>query len=114
MDTSDWEGGVLLPATEEVHLVTPSDSKFTVKGTFCDAVNESGVASIIKNDGMTMHSLSGEVNEQSKEPFDQAKIAVKRGEVDWLHIVPTDHWVSQQRLIARCARLCRVATRRYI
>ena len=61
-----------------------------------------------------MHSLSGEVNDQSKEPFDQVKIAVKRGEIDWLHIVPTDHWVWQQRLITRCARLCRVATRRHI
>ena len=115
LDTSDWEGRVPLPTTEEVHLVTPSDSKFTVKGTFCEvAVNESCLASIIKNDGMTMHSLSGEVNDQSKEPFDQVKIAVKRGEIDWLHIVPTDHWFSQQRLITRCARLCRVATRRHI
>ena len=96
MDRSGWEGGVPLPATEEVHFVTPSDSKFTVKGTFCEvAASESGLASIIKNDGMTMHSLS-------------------RGEIDWLHIVPTDHWASQQRLITRCARLCRVATRRHI
>ena len=94
MDTSDWEGGVPLPATKEVHLVTPSDSKFTVKGTFCEvAVYESGLASIIKNDGMTMHSSSGVVNDQSKEPFDQVKIAVKRGEIDWSHTVPTalDH-----------------------
>ena len=109
LDRSDWEGESPLPGTEEVHLVTPSDSKFTVKGTFCEVpVNESGLASIIKNDGMTMHSLSGMVNDQSKEPFDQVKIAVKRGEID-LHIVPTDH-CSQQRLIAGC----RVATRRHI
>ena len=115
LDTSGWEGGVPLQATEEVHLVTPSVSKFTVKGTFCEvAASESGLASIIKNDGMTMHSLSREVNGQLKEPFDQVKIAVKRGEIDWLHIVPTDHWVSQQRLITRCTRLCRVATRRHI
>ena len=25
---------------------------------------------------------------QSSEPFDELKVAVKRGEIDWLHIAP--------------------------
>ena len=41
-------------------------------------------------------------------------MAVKRGEIDWLHIVPEFSWIVQERVVTRLMKLCRVALRRGI
>ena len=46
--------------------------------------------------------------------FDQVKVAVKRGEIDWLHIIPEGSWCNHDRVITRVVKLCRVARRRGI
>ena len=69
-----------------------------VRGCFCE------VAAI--------HALSGRVNTHVVEPFDELKVAVKRGEIDWLHIVPEFCWCDHDRVITRVVKLCRVARRR--
>ena len=51
----------------------------------------------------------GRVNIRVAEPFDQVKVAVKRGEIDWLHIVPEGSWCNLDRVITRVVKLCRVS-----
>ena len=98
-----------------VQSVTFSVGRFTIRGTFCEvAASQSCLAGLIKCDGVANHSLSGELNLQSAEHFDQLNVAVKRGEIDWLHIVPEAHARSQNCIVTRCSKLCRVATRRHI
>ena len=72
-----------------VQSVTFSVGRFTIRGTFCEvAASQSCLAGLIKCDGVANHTLSGELNLQSAEDFDQLNVAVKRCEIDWLHIVP--------------------------
>ena len=56
----------------------------------------------------------GGIDIESSEPFDKLKVAVKRGDIDWLHIVPEISWMGQERVITRLIKLCRVAHRRGI
>ena len=92
------------------HLLTEgSQSKaFFVKSP------ESFLKGTMKEDGVAIHSLSGGDDLQLQESFDQLKVAVKRGEIDWLHILPPVTWISAQSVLTRCAKLCRIATRRHI
>ena len=46
---------------------------------------------------------------QSAEHFDRLKVTLKRGEIDWLHIVLE---IYNHCVVTRCAKLCRVAMRR--
>ena len=49
-----------------------------------------------------------------RDPFDEIKVVVKRGEVDWVHIVPSPAWVSHKILLTKIVKLCRVGHRRNI
>ena len=48
------------------------------------------------------------------EPFDSIKVALKRGEVDWLNVVPSTNWFALDRVLTRMLKLCRVAHRKGI
>ena len=86
-----------------------------VRGSFCEvAEKESVLVAKIKEGGAVVHTLSGRVNIRVAEPFDQVKVAVKLGEIDWLHIVPEGSWCNLDRVITRVVKLCRVARRRGI
>ena len=39
--------------------------------------------------------------------FDGVKLVVKRGEVDWLHVVPSANWPG--RMGTRLTKLCKIA-----
>ena len=56
-----------------------------------------------------IHELSGGVNLRVRDPFEEIKVSVKRGEVDWVHFVPSLEWVSQQIVITKIVKMCRVA-----
>ena len=108
------KGGVPLREAQSVRCVSPSDRRFTIKGVFCEvARTESHLEGTMKEDGVAIHSLSGGVDLQFQESFDQLKVAVKRGEIDWLHILPPATWISTHCVLTRCAKLCRMATRRH-
>ena len=64
--------------------------------------------------GVHVDALSGKVNLKVRDPFDEIKVVVKRGEVDWVHIVPSPVWVSHQTVFTKIVKLCRVAHRRNI
>ena len=97
----------------EVHAFASGQAH--VRGSFCEVEEcESVLVAKMKESGATTHALSGRVNTHVFEPFDELKVAVKRGEIDWLHIVPEFGWCEQDRVITRVVKLCRVASRRGI
>ena len=62
----------------------------------------------IRSTGVHIHALSGKVNLRVRDPFDEIKVVVKRGQVDWVHIVP----VSSVGLTQDCAHQnCQVVSR---
>ena len=66
-----------------MRCVSLSDRRFTIKGVFCEvARTESYLKGTMKEDGVSIHSLSGGVDLQLRESFDQLKVVVKRGEID--------------------------------
>ena len=62
--------------------------------------------------GLEVHQLSGVVDVARVEPFDDVKVVVKRGEVDWLHVVPSSSWSG--RMGTRLTKLCKIALRKGI
>ena len=81
----------------------------------CEASGEDNrLASQIREHGVAIHELSGGIDIQLSEPFDKLKVAVKRGEIDWLHIVLEISWMGQERVVTRLIKLCRVGHRRGI
>ena len=59
--------------------------------------------------GLTKHLLSGNIDEHVVEPFDSIKVALKRGEVDWLNVVPSTNWFDLDRVLTRMLKLYRAA-----
>ena len=72
-----------------------------VRGCFCEVAEcESVLAVKMRESGTAIHALSGRANTHV-EPFDELKVAMKRGEIDWLHIVPEFCWCDHDRVITR-------------
>ena len=110
-NTADWEGesppSICRGAFS--HILS---WEVTIRGTFCEVVaSQSCFTGFIKCGGVAIHPLSGQLKLQSAEHFDRLKVALKQGEIDWLHIVLEAH---NHCVVTRCAKLCRVATRRQI
>ena len=91
----------------------PTVSAGQVCGTLLEiAVRNSSLAREACQRGLTVHPLSGNIDEHVVEPFDSIKVALKRGEVDWLNVVPSTNWFALDRVLARMLKLCRVAHRK--
>ena len=91
------------------------DRSVSVHGMFVEkADQESGLLAQLRSSGVHIHELSGWVNLRVRDPFEEIKVIVKRGEVDWVHFVPSPEWVSQQIAIIKVVKMCRVAHRRNI
>ena len=66
-----------------------------VRGSFCEVAEKEGVlVAKIKEGGAVVHALTGRVNTRVAEPFDHVKVAVKRSEIDWLHIILEGSWCN--------------------
>ena len=86
-----------------------------VCGTLLEiAVRSSSLVQEACQRGLTVHPLSGNIDEHVVEPFDGIKVALKRGEVDWLNVVPSTNWFALDRVLTRMLKLCRVAHRKGI
>ena len=100
----------------------PSDSQrrrggpfVPVHGMFLEkADQESELMLQMRSSGVHILAMSGNVNLRVRDPFDEIKVVVKRGEVDWVHIVLVPSWVSHQTVLTKIVKLCRVAHRRQI
>ena len=78
-------------------MVVPSQ----VRGTYLQvADHRTPLLQEVLCRGLGVHQLSGVVDVARVEPFDDEKVAVKRGEVDWLNI---------GRVGTRLIKLCKVA-----
>ena len=85
----------------------PAVSTGQVCGTFLEiAVRNSSLAQEACQHGLTVHPLSGNIDEHV------IKVALKRGEVDWLNVVPSTNWFALDRVLTRMLKLCRVAHRK--
>ena len=59
-----------------------------VCGTLLEiTVRNSALAQEACQRGMAVHPLSGGIDVHVVDPFDSIKVAVKRGEVEWLNVV---------------------------
>ena len=54
--------------------------------------------------GLTVHPFVN-IDEHVVEPFDGIKVALKRGEVDWLNVVPSTNWFALDRVLTRMLKL---------
>ena len=72
---------------------------------------ESCLTAHFREHGVVVHALSGGIDMQSSELFDELKVALKRGKIVWLHIVLGAHWTFQERVVTRVVKLFRVAHR---
>ena len=63
---------------------------------------------------LSVHPLSSVVDVHGSEPFGDIKVALKRGAVDWLNVVPSTTWFALDRVLTRMLKLCRVAHRKGI
>ena len=115
LDAMSLEGGGPRPASASELDQHRSPNHEFARGRFCEvAGGDNRLTAQIKEHGVAVHELSGGIDTQSPAPFDKVKLAVKRGEIDWLHIVPECSWIVHERVVTRLTKLCRVALRRGI
>ena len=82
-----------------------------VRGTLLEvADHRTSLLQEVLRQGLEIHQLSGVVDVARVEPFDDVKVVVKRGEVDWLHVVPSASWSG--RMGTRLTKLCKRALRK--
>ena len=80
----------------------PTVSAGQVCGTLLEiAVRNSALAQEACQRGLTVHPLSGDIDVHVVDPFDSIKVALKRGEVDWLNVVPSTNWFALDRVLTR-------------
>ena len=78
-----------LPSSSSVLDQHRSHNHEFVRVRFCEVSGgDNRLTAQIREHGVAVHELSGGIDTQPSEPFDKVKMAVKRGEIDWLHIVP--------------------------
>ena len=93
----------------------PAVTAGQVCGTLLEiAVRRSSLVQETCQRGLTVHPLSGNVGEHVVEPFGGINVALKRGEVDWLNVVPSTNWFALDRVLTRMLKHCRVAHRKGI
>ena len=94
--------------------VSPSvEVPILVRGTLLEvADHRTSLLQEVLRQGLEVHQLSGVVDVARIEPFDDVKVVVKRGEVDWLHVVPSASWSG--RMGTRLTKLCKIAPRKGI
>ena len=115
MDAVSLGGGDPLPSSSGEVDQHRSNKHEVVRGRFCEVSGgDNRLTAQIREYGVAVHELSGGIDLQSSEPFDSLKVAVKRGEIDWLHIIPEYSWMVHERVVTRLIKLCRVAHRRGI
>ena len=84
-----------------------------VRGTLLEvADHRTSLLQEVLRHGLEVHQLSGVVDVARVEPFDDVKVVVKRGEVDWFHVVPSASWSG--RVSTRLTKLCKIALRKGI
>ena len=103
-------GGVPSEGTGKEVVSPPMVVPNQVRGTYLEvADHRTLLLQEVLRGGLEVHQLSGVVDVARVKPFDDVKVTVKRGEVDWLNIAG---WFG--RVGTRLIKLCKVALRKGI